>query len=206
MVFSTLPPRGDAALRAPSVSPSLPTGIYHNCSCTYGRPQVKGCFVSKSCVEIPCCREQKSSSPREQNILSLQRRLEKATGTGGASSLNSPLAIACLVGRLCSSDQPGCADACYCSNKLHKKCKKLFSFLFGTIFIMAKTCRVPSESRDLDISPVDTPFLVTSVFTSHHHKLRKRGHQLKQLKNNFGKILHTLQLTSTCVSPTHRGH
>lgn len=112
--------------------PSLPTGIYHNCSCTYGHPRVKGgCFVSKSCVEIPRCREQKPSSPGEQNILSLQSRLEKDTGTGGASSPNSPLAIACLVGRLCSSDQPGCADACYCSDKLHKKCRKLFSFLFS---------------------------------------------------------------------------
>lgn len=128
LVFSTLPPRGDAALRAPSVPPSLPTEIYHNCSCTYGHPRVKGCFVSKSCVEIPRCREQKPSSPGEQNILSLQSRLEKDTSTGGASS---PLAIACLLGRLCSSDQPGCADACYCFDKLYKKCRKLFSFLFG---------------------------------------------------------------------------
>lgn len=42
-------------------------------------------------MEIPRCREQKPSSPGEQNILSLQSRLEKDTGTGGASS---PLAIA----------------------------------------------------------------------------------------------------------------
>lgn len=145
MVFSALPPRGDAALRAPAVSPSLPTGIYHSCFCAYGHPPVKGCFVSKSWVEIPRCREQKPSSPGERNILSLQRRLEKDTGTGGASSRNSPLAIACLVGRLCSSDQPGCADTCYCSEKLHKKCRKLFSFLFGVQHNLRKWQR-PAES------------------------------------------------------------
>lgn len=82
-------------------------------------------------MKIPRCREQKPSFPGEQNILSLQSRLEKDTGTGGASSPNAPLAVVCLVGRLCSPDQPGCADACYCSNKLSKKCRKLFSFLFS---------------------------------------------------------------------------
>lgn len=54
--------------------------------------------MSKSRIEIPRCREQKPSSPGEQNILSLQSRLEKDTGTGGASSPNSPLAVPAWLG------------------------------------------------------------------------------------------------------------
>lgn len=69
----------------------------------------------------------------------------------------------------------------------------------STIFVMAKTCRVISESRDLDISPVDTPFPVISVFIYRHHKLRKYGQQLKQLKNNFSKVLHAVDI-NPCVT------
>lgn len=75
----------------------------------------------------------------------------------------------------------------------------------STILVIAKTHGVTSASRDLDISPVDTPFLVISFFIYHHHKLRKHGQQLKQLKNNFSKDLYTLQVTSTPVSHMHRG-
>lgn len=75
----------------------------------------------------------------------------------------------------------------------------------STILVIAKTRGVTAASRDLDISPVDTPFLVISFFIYHHHKLRKHGQQLKQLKNNFSKDLHTLQVTSTPVSHMHRG-
>lgn len=201
LVFSALPPRGDAALRAPSVSPSLPAGICHSCSCTCGHPRVKGFFVSKSCMEIPRCREQKLSSPGEQNILSLHWAGEGHWHWWSQFSEFFSFAAAWLGGFTPLTSQAVLTPSTAPTNSIRNA--ESFSpscSVHRTIFVMAKTCGVASESRDLEISPVDTPFIY------HHHKLRKHGQQYKQLKNNFSKVLHALQLTSTCVSPMHRGH